>query len=221
MAQNLGRIRGSFIFNGNSTSSNSIKAELTNLGQIYLDGDYYVCNSIANHPYFIYEAAHDRWLEKGHISGLPDYDGSLSPTSMNAVQNSVITQYINSIMKGLMLDDRTSIPTAFTNEPFVEYDLRRDPNPVIDFDSKELGANYQVYFHWAEETINIYINFGVIWHLCDKNSPLGMQTYQKEMSRNEEYTLSIGSPDGQTVKVQLLRNGSPMQRGSLFIRKIV
>lgn len=71
MPTDLGRVRGSFIFTGNSTTSAQIKAELTAANKIYLDGDIYVVNSSSSHPYFVYNASNTTWEQKGTITGLP------------------------------------------------------------------------------------------------------------------------------------------------------
>ena len=96
MPTNLGRVRGSFIFNGNALTDSAIKSELS--GQLVLDKDIYICNSSGNHPYFIYKASTNTWEQKGTISGVNNFDSFLSLDSTNAVQNKIISSFINGLI---------------------------------------------------------------------------------------------------------------------------
>ena len=96
MPTNLGRVRGSFIFNGNALSDGAIKSELS--GQLVLDKDIYICNSSDNHPYFVYQASNNTWIQKGTISGVNNFDGFLSIYSSNAVQNKIITSFVKGLI---------------------------------------------------------------------------------------------------------------------------
>lgn len=93
MPTNLGRVRGSFIYNGNAITDSAIKSELSAAGALVLDKDIYICNSSGNHPYFIYNASRDVWENKGTISGIDNFDSFLSLSSTNGVQNKIITAF--------------------------------------------------------------------------------------------------------------------------------
>ena len=97
MPTDLGRVRGSYIFNGTAQNSNDIKTELQNAGKIFLDRDIYICNSIGNHPYFIYNASNSTWEQKGTISGIDNFDTALSSSSTNAPQNKVVKAGIDAV----------------------------------------------------------------------------------------------------------------------------
>lgn len=100
MPTDLGRVRGSFIFNGSSNTSAAIKAELQAAGKISLNGDIYICNSQGNHPYFIYNSSNQTWEQKGTISGVDNFDTQMDVNSTNAVQNKVVAQILAGVADG-------------------------------------------------------------------------------------------------------------------------